>query len=451
MVLQDNESLGLTVDAGHLVIDDARPDAECGSVQACFRRFGEVKSARAYDASGITSVLEPDRLIRPRRPVACGIFIGPTSALPKSGLARHRIFQPAAPVADAAFISGHKPASQAAGGLALRDEAETCAYTVWVDAHLDSPTVQLSHLLWSVLAWLSPAAPLGPLIAFEPMPWSSALSHRVRVLAGSLAESALLARVEAARPRDVLLSPPPLVVTSPAPWGSDVRVTATVSDAAVYIIERPDDAVSPALAAAASAVGWVRIGASGEVTVVADLLGLRIQRAAAAETTHAHLSAAVSNLTGSVPQAIAALPFRALCSRMLITAISLTDGLRQSFSHCAGPASSACWFRPALMEAGCDTTQRTRLLFRRQCTLPWQRQRRSRLGSAMTTSKSSSVPSLLDFCRRQLLRLKQIISRRLVLVNLRVMSRLRQHHRSLLCQRSLQTTYVSTLRALRSK
>ena len=321
MVLQDNESLGLTVDAGHLVIDDARPDAECGSVQACFRRFGEVKSARAYDASGITSVLEPDRLIRPRRPVACGIFIGPTSALPKSGLARHRIFQPAAPVADAAFISGHKPASQAAGGLALRDEAETCAYTVWVDAHLDSPTVQLSHLLWSVLAWLSPAAPLGPLIAYEPMPWSSALSHRVRVLAGSLAESALLARVEAARPRDVLLSPPPLVVTSPAPWGSDVRVTATVSDAAVYIIERPDDAVSPALAAAASAVGWVRIGASGEVTVVADLLGLRIQRAAAAETTHAHLSAAVSNLTGSVPQAIAALPF----SRPLLSDVDNGD------------------------------------------------------------------------------------------------------------------------------
>jgi hypothetical protein len=279
MVLQDT-SLALTVDASRLIIDDARPDEASGHVHPSFRRAadvgGDLSRLRPASTHGATA---PGRIARLKGPVSCGIFIGPISSLPENSPSRHKCFSPEAPTRDAMFVNGQNVRSKEAGGL-MFDHDKAVASTVWVDAHLSEANVVLTHVLWSILEWLGPSAPLGPLVAYKPFEYSEGINKRLRLLESILRRASITERLVRAPSLDLSLELPRLPVSSPLPlYYGDIRVTGTVSGASVYLLAHPEDPNSKALAGAIEAESWVHISCFGDVRVVADLKRARILQA----------------------------------------------------------------------------------------------------------------------------------------------------------------------------
>jgi hypothetical protein len=279
MVLQDT-SLALTVDAARLIVDDARPDDASGRVHPSYRRAadvgGDLSRLRPSSSHGATA---PGRIAKLKGPVSCGIFIGPISSLPVDSPSRHKCFSPEAPVRDAMFVNGQNVHSKEAGGL-MFDHDKAVGSTVWVDAHLSEANVVLTHVLWSILEWLGPSAPLGPLVAYKPFEYSEGINRRLRLLEQILRRASITERLSQVSSVDFSLELPRLPISSPLPlYYGDIRVTGTVSGASVYLLAHPEDPNSKALAGAIEAESWVHISCFGDVRVVADLKQARILQA----------------------------------------------------------------------------------------------------------------------------------------------------------------------------
>ena len=279
MVLQDT-SLALTVDASRLIIDDARPDDASGHVHPSYRRAadvgGDLSRLRPASTHGAAA---PGRVARLKGPVSCGIFIGPISSLPADSPSRHKCFSPEAPLRDAMFANGQNVHSKEAGGI-MFDHDKAVVSTVWVDAHLSEANVVLTHVLWSILEWLGPSAPLGPLVAYKPFEYGDAVNKRLKLLQDLLRRASITERLSCAPSLDLSLELPRLPISSPLPlYYGDIRVTGTVSGASVFLVAHPEDPNSKALAGAIEAESWVHISCFGDVRVVADLKRARILQA----------------------------------------------------------------------------------------------------------------------------------------------------------------------------